>query len=298
MYNYTFTVFTATYNRADKLHRVYDSLKTQTFTNFEWLIVDDGSTDNTKEIVETWITEADFPIRYYSKPNGGKHTAFNMGVKKAKGELLLNFDSDDACVPEALEVFYNTWKSIENKKDFSAVTGLCKGVDGKIVGAKFPKDVLDSDSIELKYKYKIEGEKWGFQRTDVLKEFPFPEPEGMKLYPEAVIWSQISRKYKTRFINKPLRIYIVGEDSYTSAPPQKYSKAAAIWHESILNECIDYFKYNPLQFFKSAVHYSRFSLHSNNIFFKNLKNNLARLLVLMVFPLALFVYLKDNIFHR
>ncbi|MFV9551026.1 glycosyltransferase family 2 protein [Algibacter sp. PT7-4] len=294
MSKYTFTVFTATYNRANKIHRVYDSLKNQTFKDFEWLIVDDGSIDNTEDIVNKWITEAEFPIRYIKKSNGGKHTAFNVGVAEANGELFLPLDSDDSCVPEALYIFNETWQAIENKQNFSAVTALCQDENGKVVGQKYPQDIFDSDSIELKYIHNVNGEKWGFQKTDVLKEFPFPEPKDLKLYPEAVIWSKISRKYKTRFINKTLRIYIPGEDSYTTAPIKKFAKASAIWHTSILNDCIDYFKYNPMAFLKTGVHYSRFTFHSNAVFFKNLHNNLARFIVLLSLPVAILVYLMDN----
>jgi glycosyltransferase involved in cell wall biosynthesis len=298
MYKYTFTVFTATYNRAHTIHRVYDSLKKQTFKDFEWLIVDDGSIDNTEEIIKQWITEADFEIRYFKKANGGKHTAFNVGVKMANGYLFLPLDSDDRCIPEALEVFNDTWDKIEDKNSFSAVTGLCRDEEGKLVGQKYPNDIFDSDSIELKYIHKVEGEKWGFQRTDVLKEFPFPEPEGLKLYPEAVIWNKISRNYKTRFINQTLRIYIQGEDSYTKAPIKKFAKASAIWHTNILNDCIDYFWRNPLAFFKSGVHYTRFTFHSKTSFFRNLNNNLARIIVIIALPVAIFIYIYDYLKYK
>ena len=103
--DYIFTVFTPTYNRAHTLSRVYKSLADQTFKNFEWLIVDDGSTDGTKVLIEKWTEEASFPIRYFYQENQGKHIAHNLGVKKARGELFLSLDSDDTCVPEALERF-------------------------------------------------------------------------------------------------------------------------------------------------------------------------------------------------
>src|SRR5437762_2817315 len=96
-----FTVFTPTYNRAGTLPRVYESLKAQTFRDFEWIIVDDGSADSTQELVQSWIGDLDFPIRYFRQQNQGKHVAVNLGVKEARGEFFLNLDSDDACVPEA-----------------------------------------------------------------------------------------------------------------------------------------------------------------------------------------------------
>jgi glycosyltransferase involved in cell wall biosynthesis len=101
----TFTVFTATYNRAHTLHRVYESLKEQTYRQFEWLIVDDGSTDTTRTLVETWQQEANFLISYYYQENQGKHVAINRGVQEARGEYFLIIDSDDTCVPQTLERF-------------------------------------------------------------------------------------------------------------------------------------------------------------------------------------------------
>jgi len=107
-----FTLFTATFNRAHTLHRVYESLVCQTLRDFEWLIVDDGSTDSTREVVEGWQSEAAIPIRYYHQPNAGYHIAFNRGVELARGELFLSLGSDDACKPYALERFYHHWMAI------------------------------------------------------------------------------------------------------------------------------------------------------------------------------------------
>src|SRR5260221_4826788 len=150
-YRYVFTVFTPTFNRCSTLNRAYETLRLQTFRDFEWLIVDDGSTDGTRELVEKWRAISEFPIRYIYQENQGKPTAFNHGVREAQGELFLTLDSDDACVPQALERFKYHWDgiSLAEKDKFSAVTVLCKDQDGRLVGEKFPRDVLDSDSIEL-----------------------------------------------------------------------------------------------------------------------------------------------------
>src|SRR5216684_6062284 len=154
-YRYVFTVFTPTFNRSLTLSRVYESLRLQTFRDFEWLIVDDGSTDGTGELVEKWQTESGFPIRYIYQENQGKATAFNRGVREAQGELFLTLDSDDACVMQALERFKYHWDKIPpNQRDkFSAITVLCQDQKGRLVGDRFPRDVLDSDCIELVFKY-------------------------------------------------------------------------------------------------------------------------------------------------
>src|SRR5216684_1317229 len=111
-YRYVFTVFTPTFNRSLTLSRVYESLRLQTFRDFEWLIVDDGSTDGTKGLVEKWQAESAFAIRYIYQENQGKPAAFNHGVQEARGELFLTLDSDDACVPQALERLKCHWDGI------------------------------------------------------------------------------------------------------------------------------------------------------------------------------------------
>ena len=208
-YRYTFTVFTATFNRAHTLPRVYESLKAQTFCDFEWLIVDDGSRDSPKELVERWQAESAFPIRYIYQENQGKYMAFNRGVQEARGELFLNIDDDDTCVPQALERLKYHWDRIPDsqRERFSGVTVLCRDHNGRLVGDLFPRDILDSNTLELVFKYKVKGEKWGFQRTDVLKEFPHPVLAGAEFIPDGVVSFALSRRFKTRFVNEILRIY-------------------------------------------------------------------------------------------
>jgi glycosyltransferase involved in cell wall biosynthesis len=113
------TVFTATFNRYNELKRVYECLKLQTYHDFEWIIVNDGSSDNTDELVNTWISEKLLDIKYYYQPNQGKHIAFNYGVRVALGTMFVNLDSDDVIVPNALELFVKYWDEIgENNQVF------------------------------------------------------------------------------------------------------------------------------------------------------------------------------------
>jgi glycosyltransferase involved in cell wall biosynthesis len=295
-YLYPFTVFTPTYNRAHTLHRVFESLLAQTFTDFEWLIVDDGSSDHTREVVASW--QAPFPIRYIHKENGGKHTAFNLGVQEARGELFLTLDSDDSCVPEALQTFYDVWQGIEDKEHFAGVTALCMTEEGKVVGDKFVADVCDATYLEDKYVYKIKGEKWGFQRTEVLKEFPFPEPEGLKLVSEGYVWARISGKYQTRYVNECLRVYHTEEGSYVHAEPAKYATELAYSSKEALNYELDYFWKSPLTFVRQAVHYVRFSLHAHEGLYRGLESALGRILVSLCLPIGALVFVKDRLRYR
>ncbi len=256
----TFTVFTPTYNRAHTLPRVYASLLAQTLHDFEWLIVDDGSADGTKALVERWQAEAPFPVRYLHQPNQGKHIAFNAGVRAAAGRLFLTLDSDDECVPTALERFRYHWESIPpaRRREFTGASCLCQYVDGGIVGDRFPRDVTDSDSLEIFYRYKVRGEKWGVHRVEVLREFPFPEDVKATHVPEALIWSRIARRYRTRFFNEALRIYYVDAPSLVNGTdPAHKALAIRLGHLSTLNEELDFFAQAPLIFFYSGALYAR-----------------------------------------
>lgn len=139
---YTFTVFTPTFNRAASIHRVYESLQSQTFRDFEWLIVDDGSEDDTADLVRRWIKEADFPIEYMKQNHAGKHIAWNYALQKAKGYFFIIADSDDAFVPNALERLLEVYKSIP-EKDAAKYRGVtCRCITDEalwLVPRRFPR---------------------------------------------------------------------------------------------------------------------------------------------------------------
>ena len=305
IYKYKFTVFTPTFNRVYSLPRVYKSLKAQTFRDFEWLIIDDGSTDNTKELVLQWQKMANFPIRYVYQKNQGKHIAFNKAVKLAKGELFLPADSDDAFMPETLERFLYHWNNIPNplRENFSGVTCLCQNEEGNIVGDKFPKDVMDSDELEMPHKYKVRGGKWGFHRTDVLKRFPFPELPQVGLIPESIVWNAIAMQYKKRFINEALLIYysaVLRPDQATVTAkqhPEKDALGRRLYHKENLNKCIDWIVYDPVDFLRSAANYVRFSFHREIGFEKQwheLTNWKAKFLYIIALPVGWVAWMSDR----
>ncbi|MGC1445756.1 MAG: glycosyltransferase family A protein, partial [Xanthobacteraceae bacterium] len=150
-----FTIFTPTYNRAHTLHRCFDSLSAQTLRDFEWIVVDDGSTDGTEELVGKWLKTANFPMRYLRQNHLGKHFAFNKAVVEARGYFTSCLDSDDALTPDALETLAAVWSAVpENERaGFCGVDGLCCDQHGQIVGERYPKDPLDASLREMKYVY-------------------------------------------------------------------------------------------------------------------------------------------------
>lgn len=208
------TIFTPTYNRADLLPRLFDSLCTQTCKEFEWLIIDDGSTDNTNEVVKGF--EADFPIRYKKKPNGGKHTAVNLGVKEAKGELFFIVDSDDYLPADALQIVAEEYAKIKDDTSIGGVAGLDRFADGRTVGNGLPCESVDCNAMDIRFKHHVTGDMKEVFRTEVLKEFPFPEIVSERFCPEQLVWFRIAQKYKLHYFNRPIYIAEYQEGGITA----------------------------------------------------------------------------------
>ncbi len=294
-----FTVFTPTYNRATTLIRVYESLKKQTIKNFEWLIIDDGSTDNTKAVVDEYIAENLFQIRYLWQPNQHKKAAINYGAKEAKGYFFLIWDSDDSAIDSALETFLNCWQSIPNneRENFAGICGLCNDEDNKLVGSHFPKNNLVSNMDEIYYRYKVTGEKWLVLRTDVIRSFPFPDFIKGHV-PESIVWSAIGKEYKILFINEVVRIYYVNSnESLTNTPRtlsiiQNNAEGCALWAKSTLDYQNKWFFYKPLWFLRMAINMSRFNLHKSNPLDLP-KSFFGQVLYFLLFPFGYFIYKYD-----
>ena len=167
-----FTIFTPTYNRAHTIRRVFDSLCAQTLRDFEWLVIDDGSTDNTSELIAIWDEIANFPVRCVKQTHAGKHFAHNRALVEAKGQFFGILDSDDALVPDALEKLARLWDSIPESERhlFCSVGARCCSQNGNIIGDRFPTDPFDADMRELAAAQKrtdaalrglIETRRWG-----------------------------------------------------------------------------------------------------------------------------------------
>lgn len=300
-YQYTFTVFTPTYNRAHLLPRAYKSLQEQTFRDFEWLIVDDGSTDGTEMLVKQWQQEAEFPIRYYWQENRGKHVAHNRAVERASGELFVGLDSDDWLATNTLERVLYHWRSIPpaEREGYTGVVGLCAYPDGKIVGTAFPQDILDANAITIRTIYHVEGDKFGVNRTDVLREFSFPEDLG-RFVTESLVWGRIARLYKERYVNEVFAYKEYQEGGLTdrgnplralrlrveSAPAMRlaYRELAEVPPEMA-----------PLkERLKNYANFVRYSLHGGVGIRRQWSESTVRWLYLFAVPIGILLYERDR----
>lgn len=302
--DFAFTVMTPSYNRASTLPRVYESLLAQTFTDFEWLIVDDGSTDHTRELVASWIAEAKLPIRYVWQTNQHKKTAFNHGVREAHGELIVALDSDDTILPDALAHMWQEWQSIPSheRANFVAITGLCARPDGTIVGDAYPQDKMVMSSLDMSFKHQVRGEKFGCLQTCVLQRFPFPE-DIKGFVPESLVWRKIARAgYQTRFVNQVYRTYFDSADSLSAEGVhlgKQHALGLILLARDTVQECLPWFVYQPKEFIKAAIRYTRFRLHLKDQGvalpeLAQLHDVRAKTLVAFFAPIGYLLYRRDT----
>jgi glycosyltransferase involved in cell wall biosynthesis len=256
------TVFTPTYNRAHLLHDVYDSLLKQTFTDFEWVVVDDGSKDDTPAVMQRFLDEGKINIRFFSQQNGGKHRAINHGVKEAKGELFFILDSDDVLPSNALERVNHYYSQIKDDDSFAGVSGVRVYDNGKRIGGETSFTVLDCSYADLSMKYHIYGDMAEVYRTEIMKEFPFPSFENERFCPEGLVWNRIATKYKLRYFNEGIYIceYLTGglTDRITKVRMESPMASMTYYSELILLD-IPF-----VQKIKGAINYWRFRFCSKH----------------------------------
>lgn len=215
----TLTIFTPSYNRAYILPKLFESLQNQSNCDFEWLIIDDGSTDNTKDLVGEFKQNAKFPIHYIYQENQGKHVAINLGVQKANGALFFIVDSDDYLSNDAISIMSDLFLKI---KDDSFIAGIAVGYRSIKNGNKiiYSKDLPQHEILltynELYYQLKIKGDFATAFKTSVQKEFPYPVFSGEKFMRESIVYRRIGKKHKTLYVDYPLYFADYLDDGLTA----------------------------------------------------------------------------------
>lgn len=211
------TVFTPTYNRAHIIEQLYRSLQRQTCTDFEWLVVDDGSGDRTEVLFQDWAGEPNpFPIRYFRQDNGGKCSAINRGLELARGELFFTVDSDDYLTDDAIEKVIAWEKSLPKDGTYCGLAGNLGTSAHDTPNRIFDEPYLDGTALE---RYGIvDGERAMVFYTDLHRKYPYPIFPGEKFMTEAVVWNRMAADgYRIRFFNDIIWIYEYQEDGLTKS---------------------------------------------------------------------------------
>lgn len=301
------TVCTPTYNRAHILDRPFKSLCRQTSKEFIWLVIDDGSSDDTEEFIKNCMQseQCDFEIEYHKKNNGGRHTALNYSYKFIKTEWVINLDSDDELVEDAIETLNGIIDSLpEDKERFWQISGRCiEGISHKFVGKKYRDNINKyTGKAQRRIMAKAQGEKSNCRRVSILKKFPFPEYKDTKFVTESTIWEQISLKYDSFCVNNVFRVYYIDSpDSLAKGKIHSVSRMRSRYYFSIfcLNELFDQIFYNKTVII-SIFNLARAAICSNTrytIVMKELNSIFKRVIVTIIgYPIAyIYVVFKHEI---
>ncbi|MFR1850556.1 MAG: glycosyltransferase family 2 protein [Clostridium sp.] len=282
----TLTVFTPTYNRAYVLKQSYDSLCRQTCKDFVWLIVDDGSSDNTKEIVEKWMANDNgFEIRYVYKQNGGMHTGHNKAYELIDTELNVCIDSDDFMPDDAVELIVNFWK--ENKdSSYSGILALDVYKNGQVIGKELPNK--KSTTLSGYYQNGGQGDKKLIYRTEIINKYPpYPEFEEEKFVPLDYKYLLADQDYELLIMNKPVCVVEYMEDGSSKNMLRQYYKNPRGF--AFMRKV--HMKYDKefLKKFKTCVHYVSSSFISKNKGF--IKESPKKGMTVLAIPFGFVLYL-------
>lgn len=286
------TVFTPTYNRAYTLNLCYESLIRQSRKDFIWLIIDDGSTDNTKELVDNWITENKVQIRYFHQENQGMHGAHNTAYEKIDTELNVCIDSDDYMSDNAVENIVTFWEKNGSNK-VAGIVGLDGSRDGEIIGTSMPDDIKTATLSDLYGRHKVKGDKKLVYRTELTCNTPlYPLFTGEKYCPLSYKYILIDQQYPLLIMNEILCHveYLADGSSMNIIKQYKKNPRGFSFFRKVA------MKYAPTykERFRESVHYVSSNMIIKNYRFISESPNKWTTLWATPFGIALYLYIKNT----
>lgn len=281
------TIFTPTYNRAYILENLYNSLKSQTCQSFVWLIIDDGSTDNTEELVNSWSEENLIEIQYYKQENQGKSFAHNKAVSLTKTDLFTCVDSDDYLRKDAVELILKEWSFIKNNDEIIGILAFKGKPNGKNITSI--NDNVETIRLYEGYrKYGLRGDTMLIYRTDIISKYKFPKFDGEKFVPEAYLYDLLDREGKLYIVREILYYCEYLQDGYTKNMAKillQNPKGYLLFVQQRLEN-----DRNISDKIKNTIRYTAMCIASNQ---KNyIRKSVYPILTIITFPIAFIFYLK------
>lgn len=264
--------------------------------DFEWIVVDDGSGDDTRNTIGKWQAAAPFPVRYFYQSNQGRAAALNRGFVAASGELVIFVDADDYFTPTAIERMLFHWDRIATAERnlFAGVAGLCAEPSGKLIGGRFPCDVMESDAVEIRTKHRVAGDKTNCYRSDLLKKNLFPVFEGEKRVPTSLLLNRLARRYKTRFVNETWVIkdrLADGLSKRIDLVRMKSPRSSRLFYQEVL------LHHSHIPFdskIRASINYVRYSMHCRTPLPEQMRDVGPPVCWFLSLPLGALLFLKDH----
>ena len=260
-----FTVFTTAFNRPVELKRLYASLQKQTYRDFVWLIVDDSTNDRVKDVVEGFISEGRIEIRYHQQEHRGRYWAQKKGFALVDTPYMVDIDDDDELTEDCLEVLAKEWEGVEKegRKEIGVICGLCVDEERHVVSYHDERPFFDTNYIDLEWKQKRPSENLVSRKLEVIKNVDIFSDEGkwladqVALVRESVLWNRVARKYNTRYVNHPMRVYHTESTNRLSTPVFDQQKCIDYVYSNgtLLNELRDRLWENPKDMVKYVAEY-------------------------------------------
>lgn len=298
-----FTIFTPCFNSSNFIERTYQSLLKQTFTDFEWLVIDDCSSDDTYKLLRSFKKENEVNISLHkNEENLMLARTCNKAVEIARGEFFIFLGHDDELTKNALQRFNEVWESltITDKNNLVGMMANCVDETGLFVDDQLPEEPIITDYFNIYYNHGIQGEKCFCYLTNKILEENFSTVD--KYVPENVMLLNLSDKYDTYFFNENLRIYhrehISFSDEVVRLNSLKYSRGMMHAKQEDLNRRSKKLLDHRILFFKTMLNYLRFSMHSGINFLASLNrinSRLIRFFLIIIVPISFLVFIKDKV---
>ena len=292
------SIYTCVYNGERTIHRVFDSIKKLDYPNIEHVIINDGTTDGTEELINAYMQEVSFPVKYHKKENGGKHTALNVAWSISEGRFMVQLDADDELLPHSISFLVETYFSIpeEIRENYWCVHGRCVTQHGDFVGDPYPEEINETNwRIASERASQCGGDKLGLQVAKYLSKYRLPEVKGTSHVAESIVWDQINSEYGTWYTNEVVLVYYVNEGGNLTAAKKHRSQYAPLTY---------YYKWqiaHPERYgnpgirkmikYAIAFHLSHKRYRENNAYFDGIEYKKFWLVLLYIPGMALaFVY--------
>ncbi|MDJ0807919.1 MAG: glycosyltransferase family A protein [Gammaproteobacteria bacterium] len=292
-----FSIFIPTFNRADILPRTLDSITAQQDDDIEVVIVDDGSNDDTHNLIMQWQQSVGFPVKYLFQPNQGKTAAHNSMLRHARGELTVLLNSDDLLAENTLATLRHYWQQIKDTPGCAGIEGLSADLEtGELLGSAYPQDEMWSNYLAMRQTHGVKGDKLNAIKTSVLRKYPFPRFPGEKHVPPSTVWSRIARHYTFLHINQVLQYKEYRDDGITKAWGDKKTRNPCGYRQFYLEILNEHRRYYSLRSRLSAARrYVYLSLLCGTPFKRQVNELGNRLLFSIAYPFGAGKYLLQRL---